>query len=56
MKTDYKALRSENNEIKEIGEHRFGLEPEITVMTARAKCRIYDVRVSCFGKAYRGGQ
>jgi hypothetical protein len=40
----------------EIGEHRFGFEPEITVMTARVKCRIYDVRVSYFGRAYRRGQ
>jgi glycosyltransferase involved in cell wall biosynthesis len=56
METCYKAFRREVLQTIEIEENRFGFEPEITAKIARARCRIYEVGISYYGRTYDEGK
>src|SRR3954451_5597978 len=52
METGYKAFRKSILERIQIREKRFGVEPELTAKVAKMKCRIYEVPISYYGRAY----
>ncbi|MHC5209696.1 MAG: glycosyltransferase family 2 protein [Planctomycetota bacterium] len=61
METCYKVFRREVADRLNIQSRRFGVEPEITAKIARmtfngAKCRIYEVPVSYFGRDFAEGK
>lgn len=61
METCYKVFRKEVVERLDIQSARFGVEPEITAKIARmrfngAKCRIYEVPISYFGRDFAEGK
>jgi glycosyltransferase involved in cell wall biosynthesis len=61
METCYKVFRREVADRLNIESKRFGVEPEITAKVARmnfngAKCRIYEVPVSYFGRDFAEGK
>jgi glycosyltransferase involved in cell wall biosynthesis len=56
METCYKVFRREIIQGIEIKEDRFGFEPEITAKVARARCRIYEVGISYYGRTYEQGK
>ena len=56
METCYKAFRREIIQSIVIEEDRFGFEPEVTAKVTQAKCRIYEVGISYFGRTYEEGK
>jgi glycosyltransferase involved in cell wall biosynthesis len=56
METGYKAFRRELFSKIRIEEDRFGFEPEITAKIAKARCRLYEVPISYFGRDYSEGK
>jgi glycosyltransferase involved in cell wall biosynthesis len=61
METCYKVFRREVADRLHIQSRRFGVEPEITAKVAHmtfhgAKCRIYEVPVSYFGRDFAEGK
>ena len=56
METCYKAFRREILQSIRIEENRFGFEPEITAKVARARCRVYEVGISYYGRTYEEGK
>jgi len=61
METCYKVFRREVADRVNIESRRFGVEPEITAKVARmsfngAKCRVYEVPVSYFGRDFAEGK
>ncbi|GJM22349.1 MAG: glycosyl transferase [Planctomycetota bacterium] len=61
METCYKVFRAEVVERLDIQSARFGVEPEMTAKIARmrfngAKCRIYEVPISYFGRDFAEGK
>ena len=56
METGYKAFRRELFTKIQIEENRFGFEPEITAKIAKARCRLYEVPISYFGRDYSEGK
>jgi len=61
METCYKVFRREVADRVNIESRRFGVEPEITAKVARmsfngAKCRVYEVPVSYFGRDIAEGK
>jgi glycosyltransferase involved in cell wall biosynthesis len=61
METCYKVFRREVADRLNIQSKRFGVEPEITAKVAHmtfngAKCRIYEVPVSYFGRDFAEGK
>ena len=61
METCYKVFRREVADRLNIESRRFGVEPEVTAKVARmnfngAKCRIYEVPVSYFGRDIAEGK
>ena len=61
METCYKVFRREVVERLDIQSARFGVEPEMTAKIARmtfngAKCRIYEVPISYFGRDFAEGK
>jgi len=56
METCYKLFRTEVIKGLTIQQDRFGMEPEITAKVARAKCRIYEVGISYYGRSYGEGK
>ena len=61
METCYKVFRAEVVERLDLQSARFGVEPEITAKIARmrfngAKCRIYEVPISYFGRDFAEGK
>ena len=56
METCYKAFRTEIIQSIPIREKRFGFEPEITAKVAKRRCRIYEVGISYYGRAYDEGK
>lgn len=56
METCYKLFRTEIIKGFTIQQNRFGIEPEITAKVARAKCRIYEVGISYYGRSYGEGK
>jgi glycosyltransferase involved in cell wall biosynthesis len=56
METCYKMFRREVLQKIKLREDRFGFEPEITAKFARARCRIYEVPISYYGRTYEEGK
>jgi len=61
METCYKVFRREVADRLNIESRRFGVEPEVTAKVARmsfngAKCRVYEVPVSYFGRDIAEGK
>jgi glycosyltransferase involved in cell wall biosynthesis len=56
METCYKVFRREIIQGFTIEENRFGFEPEITAKIAKAKCRVYEVGISYYGRTYEQGK
>lgn len=56
METCYKLFRTDIIRGLSIQQNRFGIEPEITAKVARAKCRIYEVGISYYGRTYGEGK
>ena len=56
METGYKAFKREIIQSIELKEAGFGFEPEITAKIAKAKCRIYEVGISYYGRTYVEGK
>jgi glycosyltransferase involved in cell wall biosynthesis len=56
METCYKVFRTEVIKGLNIQQNRFGIEPELTAKVARAKCRIYEVGISYYGRSYGEGK
>jgi glycosyltransferase involved in cell wall biosynthesis len=56
MEVCYKVFRREVIQKLTLREDRFGFEVEITAKVARAKCRIYEVPISYYGRSYEEGK
>ncbi|HET8547393.1 MAG TPA: glycosyltransferase [Bryobacteraceae bacterium] len=56
METCYKLYRTELLKSIPIRSNRFGIEPEITMKTAKRKLRIYEVPISYHGRTYEEGK
>jgi glycosyltransferase involved in cell wall biosynthesis len=56
METGFKAFRRDVLMGLPLSENRFGFEPEITARVAKARCRIYEVGISYFGRTYEEGK
>ena len=56
MEVCYKVFRREILQKLTLREDRFGFEVEITAKVARAKCRIYEVPISYYGRSYEEGK
>lgn len=56
MEVCYKVFRKEILDAIDLKEERFGFEVEITAKVARAKCRIYEVPISYYGRSYDEGK
>lgn len=56
MEVCYKVFRREIIQKLTLRENRFGFEVEITAKVARARCRIYEVPISYYGRSYEEGK
>jgi len=56
METCYKVFRTDLLKSIPIRSDRFGLEPEITMKSAKRKLRIYEVPISYHGRTYEEGK
>jgi glycosyltransferase involved in cell wall biosynthesis len=56
METCYKVFRASVIKQLELRENRFAFEPEITAKVAKARCRIYEVGISYYGRTYEEGK
>lgn len=56
METCYKAFRGGLIRSLPLEEDRFGFEPEVTALVARAKATVYEVPVSYHGRTYEQGK
>jgi len=56
MEVCYKVFRREVIQSLVLREDRFGFEVEITAKVARARCRIYEVPISYYGRSYEEGK
>ena len=56
METCYKALRADILRRIPLRSNRFGLEPELTAKVAHLRCRIYEVPIAYYGRAYGEGK
>ena len=58
METCYKAIRGElaRSLVPKLRTDRFGFEPEITALLARADARIFEVPISYSGRTYAEGK
>lgn len=56
IETGYKAFTKEVAQKVMFSENRFSFDPEFTVKTARAGCRVYEVGVSYAGRSYEEGK
>jgi len=56
METGYKVFKANIIKNIEIEENRFGFEPEITAKISKLKCRICEVGISYYGRAYQEGK
>jgi glycosyltransferase involved in cell wall biosynthesis len=56
METCYKAFRTSLLKSIPIRSERFGIEPELTIKTARRQVRIYETPVSYHGRTYEEGK
>ena len=53
---DARGFRRDVLDRIELREDRFGFEPEVTARIARARCRIYEVPISYWGRTYEEGK
>jgi glycosyltransferase involved in cell wall biosynthesis len=56
METCYKAFRTSLLKSIPIRSDRFGIEPELTIKTARRQVRIYETPISYHGRTYEEGK
>lgn len=58
METCYKAFSQEAIQkiLPRLTSNRFGIEPELTAMVAKAKLRVYEVGISYSGRSYEEGK
>ncbi len=56
METCYKLIRRSVIQNIQIEEDRFGFEPEITAKLAKARCVIFEVGISYYGRTYEEGK
>ncbi len=56
METGYKVFRRDVVSNLVLHENRFGVEPEITAIIAKQKCRGYEVPISYRGRDYSAGK
>jgi glycosyltransferase involved in cell wall biosynthesis len=56
METCYKVFRTDLLKSIPIRSNRFGIEPEISMKTAKRKLRIYEVPISYHGRTYEEGK
>ena len=56
METCYKAFRTSLLKSIPIRSERFGIEPELTIKTARREVRIYETPISYHGRTYEEGK
>jgi hypothetical protein len=56
MEVGYKLFRREIIQNIKLTSDRFGFEPEVTIKSARQKCRIYEVPISYHGRTYEEGK
>jgi len=56
MEVGYKLFRREILQNIKLTSDRFGFEPEVTIKSARQKCRIYEVPISYHGRTYEEGK
>jgi glycosyltransferase involved in cell wall biosynthesis len=56
MEVGYKLFRREIIQKINLTSNRFGFEPEVTIKSARQKCRIYEVPISYHGRTYEEGK
>ncbi|HYH00469.1 MAG TPA: glycosyltransferase [Terriglobales bacterium] len=56
MEVGYKAFRREIFDHITLKSNRFGFEPEVTIKTAKLRCRIYEVPCSYHGRTYDEGK
>jgi glycosyltransferase involved in cell wall biosynthesis len=56
METCYKVLKADILRRIPLRSNRFGLEPELTAKVAHLRCRIYEVPIAYYGRAYAEGK
>lgn len=56
MEVGYKVFRADVLRRIALRSDRFGFEPEITVKVAKLGCRIYEVPIRYYGRAYEEGK
>jgi hypothetical protein len=56
METCYKLFRTDVLRRINLGEDRFGFEPEVTAKVARLGVRIYEVGIGYAGRTYEEGK
>jgi glycosyltransferase involved in cell wall biosynthesis len=56
METCYKVMRADVLRRIPLRSDRFGLEPELTAKVAHLRCRIYEVPIGYYGRAYGEGK
>ena len=56
MQTGYKAFKAPLIKSIQIEEDRLGVEPEIVAKLAKLGCRIFEVRISYYGRTYEEGK
>jgi glycosyltransferase involved in cell wall biosynthesis len=56
MEVGYKVFRADIIKNITLEQNRFGFEPEITAKIAKLKCRVYEVPISYYGRAYDEGK
>ena len=56
METCYKVFKADILRRLPIRSDRFGLEPELTAKVAHLRCRIYEIPIAYYGRAYSEGK
>jgi glycosyltransferase involved in cell wall biosynthesis len=56
MEVGYKVFRREILQRMTLKSNRFGFEPEVTIKTAKLRCRLYEVPISYHGRTYEEGK
>jgi hypothetical protein len=56
MEVCYKMFRADVLKGLRLRCNRFDFEPEVTARVARARCRVYEVPVSYYGRDYAEGK
>ena len=56
METCYKVFKADILRNVPLRSNRFGLEPELTAKMAHLRCRIYEVPIAYYGRAYGEGK